>query len=133
MTWLVDNVFSIREAATINLKNLMEHFCVEWAQMSVIPRILSMHSNANFLHRLTSLHAVKVLCEAMTAEAIQTLLIPLVVKLAQDAVPNIRFNVAKTLQVLGPKVDAEVRVNTVAPCLTALLQDGDTDVVFFAQ
>ncbi|KAI9911426.1 hypothetical protein PsorP6_009225 [Peronosclerospora sorghi] len=50
-----------------------------------------------------------------------------------EAVPNIRFNVAKTLQVVGPKVDAEVRVNTVAPCVTALLQYGDIDVVFFAQ
>lgn len=83
MSWLVDNVFSIREAATINLKNLTEHFGVDWARTSVVPRILAMHSNANYLHRLTSLHAVKVLCEAMTPETIQTLLIPLVVELAQ--------------------------------------------------
>ncbi|KAG6609922.1 protein phosphatase 2 [Phytophthora cinnamomi] len=133
MSWLVDNVFSIREAATINLKNLTEHFGVDWARSSVVPRILAMHSNANYLHRLTSLHAVKVLCEAMTPETIQTLLIPLVVELAQDPVPNIRFNVAKTLEVLGPKVDAEACASTVTPCLTALLQDGDADVVFFAQ
>ncbi|KAE9048885.1 Serine/threonine-protein phosphatase 2A regulatory subunit A alpha isoform [Phytophthora rubi] len=133
MSWLVDNVFSIREAATINLKNLTEHFGVDWARTSIVPRILAMHSNANYLHRLTSLHAVKVLCEAMTPETIQTLLIPLVVELAQDPVPNIRFNVAKTLEVLGPKVDAEACASTVTPCLTALLQDGDTDVVFFAQ
>ncbi|POM70079.1 Protein phosphatase 2, partial [Phytophthora palmivora] len=132
MAWLVDNVYSIREAATINLKNLTERFGADWARTSVVPRISTMHSNANFLHRLTSLYAVKVLC-AMTPETIQTLLIPLVVELAQDPVPNIRFNVAKTLEVLGPKVDAEVCTNTVTPCLTALLQDGDADVVFFAQ
>uniref|UniRef100_M4BXL3 Phosphatase PP2A regulatory subunit A/Splicing factor 3B subunit 1-like HEAT repeat domain-containing protein n=1 Tax=Hyaloperonospora arabidopsidis (strain Emoy2) TaxID=559515 RepID=M4BXL3_HYAAE len=133
MAWLVDNVFSIREAATVNLKNLTEHFGVDWARASVVPRILAMHSNANFLHRLTSLHAVNVLCEAMTPDLIQTLLIPLAVELAQDPVPNIRFNVAKTLEVLGSKVDAEARMNTIAPCLGVLLQDGDTDVVFFAQ
>jgi serine/threonine-protein phosphatase 2A regulatory subunit A len=83
MSWLVDNVFSIREAATINLKNLTEHFGVDWARAAVVPRIVAMHSNANYLHRLTSLHAVKVLCEAMTPDTIQTLLIPLVVELAQ--------------------------------------------------
>ena len=87
MAWLVDNVFSIREAATINLKNLTEHFGVDWARTSVVPRIVAMHSNANFLHRLTSLYAVKVLCGAMTPELIQTLLIPLVVELAQVRSP----------------------------------------------
>ncbi|ETI43715.1 hypothetical protein F441_11339 [Phytophthora nicotianae CJ01A1] len=133
MAWLVDNVYSIREAATINLKNLTEHFGVDWARTSVVPRISTMHSNTNFLHRLTSLYAVKVLCEAMTPESIQSLLIPLVVELAQDPVPNIRFNVAKTLEVLGSKVDTEARTATVTPCLTALLQDSDADVVFFAQ
>ncbi|KAF1795252.1 HEAT, type 2 [Phytophthora cactorum] len=133
MAWLVDNVYSIREAATVNLKNLTEHFGEDWARTSVVPRISTMHSNANFLHRLTSLYAMKVLCEAMTPETIQALLVPLVVELAQDPVPNIRFNVAKTLEVLGPKVDAEACVATVTPCLTAMLQDSDVDVVFFAQ
>jgi hypothetical protein len=42
-----------------------------------------MHSNANYLHRLTSLYAVKVLAAAMNAETIQAMLIPLVVELAQ--------------------------------------------------
>lgn len=86
MAWLVDNVFSVREAATINLKNLTEHFGVDWARTSVVPRIVTMHSNANFLHRLTSLYAVKVLSEAMTPVTIQTLLIPLVVELAQVSI-----------------------------------------------
>lgn len=144
------------EAATINLRNLTEHFGVEWAKTSIVPRILAMHSNANYLHRLTSLHAVKVLAEAMNADTIQTMLIPLVVELAQvwqrsirfsssdvcrlticssntqDPVPNIRFNVAKTLEAIGGKVDAAALANTVKPCLQALQQDADSDVVFFA-
>lgn len=71
------------EAATINLRKLTESFGVEWAKTNIIPRILAMHSNANYLHRLTSLAAVRVLCEAMNPETIQTLMIPLAVELAQ--------------------------------------------------
>lgn len=111
MSWLADNVYSIRgmllyivqngcvshdanfvffvslllsvEAATINLRKLTESFGVEWAKTNIIPRVLAMHSNANYLHRLTSLAAVRVLCEAVNPETIQTLMIPLAVELAQ--------------------------------------------------
>ena len=39
MTWLVDHVFAIREAATNNLKKLVEKFGVEWAQTTIIPKV----------------------------------------------------------------------------------------------
>ena len=34
MQWLIDNVFAIRDAATINLRNLVEKFGSEWARVS---------------------------------------------------------------------------------------------------
>lgn len=74
---------STAEAATINLRKLTESFGVDWARTHIIPRILAMHSNANYLHRLTSLHAVRVLCDAMNAETIHSMMIPLTVELAQ--------------------------------------------------
>lgn len=54
------------------------------------------------------------------------------VAIAQDPVPNIRFNVAKTLEVVATKVDAAVVESAVKPCLVALLQDSDSDVVYFS-
>ena len=32
MTWLIDHVYAIREAATNNLKKLVEKFGTDWAQ-----------------------------------------------------------------------------------------------------
>ena len=40
MTWLIDHVYAIREAATNNLKKLVEKFGTEWAQKTVIPKVL---------------------------------------------------------------------------------------------
>ena len=33
MQWLVDNVFAIREAATVNVRNLVEKFGSDWARV----------------------------------------------------------------------------------------------------
>lgn len=60
MSWLGDPVFSIREAATANLRKLTEVFGVEWAKVTIIPRIVQMGSHANYLFRMTTVFALTV-------------------------------------------------------------------------
>ena len=36
MQWLIDNVYAIREAATVNVRNLVEKFGSDWARVSFI-------------------------------------------------------------------------------------------------
>jgi hypothetical protein len=48
-------VYAIREAATLNLKKLVEKFGVDWAQQTVIPKVLQMSHDQNYLHRMTCL------------------------------------------------------------------------------
>lgn len=72
MTWLVDHVYAIREAATLNLKKLVEKFGPDWAQNTVIPKVLAMSRDQNYLHRMTCLFCINVsyiiiLCDLKTA------------------------------------------------------------------
>lgn len=60
MSWLGDPVFSIREAATANLRKLTEVFGIEWAKVTIIPRILQMAVHANYLFRMTTVFALTV-------------------------------------------------------------------------
>lgn len=60
MSWLGDPVFSIREAATNNLKKLVEVFGNEWAVKSIIPKILAFATNPNYLYRMTTVFALTV-------------------------------------------------------------------------
>lgn len=60
MSWLGDCVYSIRAAATNNLKNLTEVFGIAWAKSAIYPKILTMSQNANYLYRLTTLFALSV-------------------------------------------------------------------------
>jgi len=60
MSWLGDNVYSIREAATVNLKKLTEVFGVEWAKTTIIPKVLAMGNHPNYLYRMTTIFAITV-------------------------------------------------------------------------
>lgn len=54
------SVYAIREAATLNLKKLVEKFGPEWAQNTVIPKVLAMSRDQNYLHRMTCLFCINV-------------------------------------------------------------------------
>ncbi len=60
MTWLIDHVYAIREAATNNLKKLVEQFGTDWAQQTIIPKVLAMSRDQNYLHRMTCLFCINV-------------------------------------------------------------------------
>ena len=60
MSWLGDTVFSIREAATVNLKKLTEVFGVEWARSTIVPRVMGMGAHPNYLFRMTTVQAITV-------------------------------------------------------------------------
>ena len=53
-------VFAIREAATGNLRKLVEKFGNDWAEQHVLPKITSMSRDTNYLHRMTCLACINV-------------------------------------------------------------------------
>lgn len=53
-------VYAIREAATCNLTKLVEKFGAEWAQNTIVPKVLGMANDPNYLHRMTTLFCINV-------------------------------------------------------------------------
>ena len=76
MTWLIDHVYAIREAATNNLKKLVEKFGTDWAQQTIIPKVIQMSRDQNYLHRMTCLFCINVLAEACGPEITERLMLP---------------------------------------------------------
>ncbi|CAF5072171.1 unnamed protein product, partial [Rotaria magnacalcarata] len=105
MSWLTDHVFAIREAATNNLKKLVEKFGRDWAQSTVIPKVIQLARDQNYLYRMTCLFAINALGEPCGQEITQRMMLPTVITLASDPVANVRFNVAKTLNRIYPVLD----------------------------
>lgn len=181
MSWLGDTVFSIREASTNNLKNLTEVFGVEWATEAIVPKVMAMGQHPNYLYRMTTCFAVSVsatflvqpesynpmqcsqslqtLAPALNLDVIESSILPMMDKLVNDDIPNIRFNVAKSYKVLidvlrrlpergvlaeieagktsappsgGSAKGLELINNSIMPNLEKLQQDDDVDVRYFA-
>lgn len=53
-------VYAIREAATNNLMKLVQKFGIEWAQSAIVPKVLVMANDPNYLHRMTTLFCINV-------------------------------------------------------------------------
>uniref|UniRef100_A0A665UMT2 Serine/threonine-protein phosphatase 2A 65 kDa regulatory subunit A beta isoform n=1 Tax=Echeneis naucrates TaxID=173247 RepID=A0A665UMT2_ECHNA len=142
MAWLIDHVYAIREAATCNLMKLVEKFGAEWAQNTIVPKVLGMANDPNYLHRMTTLFScshvyflrVVVHCCGYPYREITTKqMLPVVLKMSNDQVANVRFNVAKSLQKIGPVLDSNALQTEVKPVLEKLASDTDMDVKYFAQ
>ncbi|OCK82245.1 protein phosphatase PP2A regulatory subunit A [Lepidopterella palustris CBS 459.81] len=156
MSWLGDTVFSIREASTQNLKKLTEVFGVEWANDAIVPKVMAMGQHPNYLYRMTTCFAVSTLAPALSLEVIETSILPMMNKLVNDEIPNIRFNVAKSYAILidtlkqlpeqgtvlalqkagtpgtGCPKGHDLITKQILPNLEKLQQDDDVDVRYFA-
>ncbi|KAK2767485.1 Polyamine N-acetyltransferase 1 [Arachnomyces sp. PD_36] len=156
MGWLGDTVFSIREAATQNLKKLTEVFGVDWANESIIPKVVLMGQHPNYLYRMTTCFAISTLTPALNLKIIEESILPILDRLVGDDIPNIRFNVAKSYAVLvdalrrlpeqGTLIELEksgqpatpaphgqeLIQQKILPNLERLQQDDDVDVRYFA-
>ncbi|CAG7847076.1 Protein phosphatase PP2A regulatory subunit A AltName: Full=Protein phosphatase 2A 65 kDa regulatory subunit; Short=PR65 [Serendipita indica DSM 11827] len=125
MSWLGDIVFSIREAATVNLKKLIDVFGVEWARQAIVPRVVAMATHPNYLYRMTTIFAISAISPSLNVQVLRDDVLDTVIRLAADPIPNIRFNVAKTLDVITTVMVAspegqEVTKTTILPTLPAI-------------
>ena len=68
---------------------------------TIIPKVIQMSRDQNYLHRMTCLFCINVLAEACGPEITERLMLPTVLNMASDMVANVRFNVAKTLTIIG--------------------------------
>jgi serine/threonine-protein phosphatase 2A regulatory subunit A len=69
---------------------------------------------------------------AMDVNTAQHEVLPILLEMACDTVPNVRFNVAKGLGVLGTSFNESVYESQITPILDLLNEDPDRDVRYFA-
>jgi serine/threonine-protein phosphatase 2A regulatory subunit A len=80
---------------------------------------------------------VQVIAPSLTLEIIRSDILEPLLALAKDAIPNIRFNVAKSLEVLAATFSKapdglDLVQNKIVPVLEAMKNDSDADVRYFA-
>mmetsp|Transcript_9040 Transcript_9040/g.26607 ORF Transcript_9040/g.26607 Transcript_9040/m.26607 type:complete len:597 (-) Transcript_9040:174-1964(-) len=136
MVWLVDPVYSVRDAAAAAARRLSEVLGLPWCEAHLMPQLQTLLSHMNYLYRIAALLCAGALAEVACSSFLDRHLVPMVVKMATDPVPNVRFNAAKTIQMMH-KSSSSIRSGSVSdglvPCLNRMLADEDPDVKFYAK
>ena len=132
LRWLGDRVYSIREAAAVNLKRLAEVFGEEWAKEHVIPRVMALAQNPHYLHRTAIVRVMTLLASVAGRETCLRDIVPALKRAAKDAVPNVRFCAAKALGEVAAALDAAAVEGEIRTTLAELEADEDADVRFYA-
>lgn len=131
--WLKDPVYAVREAALNNLKQLTLFFGEKWMASQVFSSVAALTAEEVYLHRLTPLFAISCLAELASPDVIRKNFLPVLTKMQNDPVPNVRMNVAKTIAVLTPRVSAHKDMcESLQRILEKLNKDSEFDVKHFA-
>ena len=130
--WLGDEIATIRNAAAANVKHLTALFGAPWAIENLVPSITEIREHESYLRRLTAVQSLSMMATVVDKETACIELLPLILEMATDMVPNIRFNVAKELAEVAPACGIEAFESQVRPILSILLEDDDRDVRYYA-
>ncbi|ESO06248.1 hypothetical protein HELRODRAFT_64110 [Helobdella robusta] len=133
ISWLTDSVAIIRETCVDHLVLLFKKYGYQM-QMSFFPVVLQQTRNQHYLVRIACLQLIRKLAPIYVKETILETVLPLLNKLSNDPIANVRLNVAIAIMHLSPNVENNklLELNVVPP-LEKLVDDKDDDVRFFAE
>jgi len=134
VSWLADDISSIREAAATNVMNLVAVFGPTWAYDCIYPPLMELKCHPSYLRRLSAVQAASFLTTKVERETpLMEHIVPLIVDMASDTVPNVRFNVARALHRISQPCGLTIYQQRIRPVLSVLTEDPDRDVRFFAE
>jgi len=100
----------------------------------MVPKLMALHTDANYLHRLTPLLGIASLGGSLPVDGVRRQFVPVLATLSKDKVANVRMNVAKAIQACVPtgKTQPDLMAKY-REILTDLEKDADDDVKFFSR
>eukprot|EP01061_Rhynchopus_euleeides_P016621 TRINITY_DN27941_c0_g1_i1.p1 TRINITY_DN27941_c0_g1~~TRINITY_DN27941_c0_g1_i1.p1 ORF type:complete len:632 (+),score=270.17 TRINITY_DN27941_c0_g1_i1:179-1897(+) len=133
--WLTDQVCEIRTLVAKVLCDLWDTFGEQWGRTALVKKVGVLANKENYMHRVALLYFLG--CVAKSGKCsdfvINTDFLPYFQLMARDKVPNVRFNVAKAIELCLPKIDPQTSVAKWKPLLDELENDSDHDVKHFAR
>jgi serine/threonine-protein phosphatase 2A regulatory subunit A len=104
----------------------------EWAVKNLLPRVKEVMENQSYLRRMNAVQAISLMATVMDEPTAQWEILPILLEMHCDPVPNVRFNVAKGLSLVGPLFKSSMFEGQIVPILTLMIEDSDRDVRYFA-
>ena len=96
-------------------------------------KIEELVTNDRFMLRIQTIHLINQLKEHVSVNTLNNLLAPHLFTLAADPVPNIRFNVSKTIESLHGRLSGQNKARAKEVLERMANEDDDFDAKFYAQ
>ena len=129
--WLQDSVFKVREEICQTLPEIIRVVKNDSFRDEIVGLLMRLNYSPTYLIREAALLAVQYICDVIPQEIISEKLLPSVLLIASDPVPNVRILAAKTLGKMKDFADSR-GTSQINLCLKLLANDADPDVKFFA-
>eukprot|EP00298_Acanthocystis_sp_HF-20_P022544 c3052_g1_i1.p1 GENE.c3052_g1_i1~~c3052_g1_i1.p1 ORF type:complete len:587 (-),score=274.71 c3052_g1_i1:62-1822(-) len=128
LSWLGDNVYTIRQRAGGILKSLALIFGIDWATKQILPRLSALAKHKIYIFRAAALSAVVELSQVFGSNLTASTLLPIILQMKSDEVSNIRYLVCKSLLSLIPILPNETSLEQARDVLTRLHDDRASEV-----
>ncbi|KAK2964306.1 putative Protein phosphatase PP2A regulatory subunit A [Blattamonas nauphoetae] len=130
--YLCDSVAKVRESTVGVLSQIAGSFGLEWIRNSLFPSVGRFITHNSYLVRSTLLQLYSNVTKISTTPFIVSDILPRVIRLTNDRIPNVRFHVVKALAVLGHAVEKPA-TDQILEHLRHFTTDRDRDVKKMAQ
>mmetsp|Transcript_65918 Transcript_65918/g.151005 ORF Transcript_65918/g.151005 Transcript_65918/m.151005 type:complete len:591 (-) Transcript_65918:122-1894(-) len=129
----MDTVSDVRLAAAQCLRQLTNILGEPWMEVNVVNHVQEMATNeSSYLIRIAALNCILELHDVISENTVVKCFIPLIVNLAKDPVPNVRFNANSVALTLSKKLTESCVQQHLRPVFVELTQDPDVDVKYYA-
>jgi len=114
------------------LPSLIQVYKIEWVYNGLLPKLNeALNKDNGYLFRITAIYCLQAVAQSVSQEIVTDKILPLLLKVGKDTVPNVKFTVIKMLKTITTKSDV---INMqIRPFLQELVNDTDRDVQYFAQ
>jgi serine/threonine-protein phosphatase 2A regulatory subunit A len=141
---LHDPIYAIREAAIVNLEQLGCILGSTWIKKATrkVIQLGKSEGNGSYKYRMITLFALTKMAKTLSSNEVCCFILPNILNMTDDPVPNIRFNVARSLEalihILLPEKHYKHQeyvqsiIRSMKSPLTKLCADSDSDVQFYS-
>lgn len=129
---LTDNVYKIREQSMMNIVDLKKTLGNQWFVKICKEKIREFSRSDKCPIRLQAIFLTKIIHKDIDLDILNKDLLPVIIGLKDDIVPNIRFNIAKLLDELSSYLNREIIFIGKSALETMRDNDVDDDVKFFS-
>ena len=128
-----DSVYAVREEAIARITDLTAELGLPWLTEKLWPRLVELFSpTQSYLNRVTVLHAIRKVAPSFPSEAIERLLLPIIIQAFCDPVPNVQLCACATLQAVQPLLSQPAMLAP-SKIVEQLVLSKDKDVSFIAK